>query len=184
MLTESTKTVIMFSGSEEVITMKSKQKGFTLVELIVVIAIIGVLAAILIPSLMGYIRNAKLKTANLHAKNTFTAISAALGELYDGNVSNIARHSPVAVEDLDDSIVLEHAVKEFLGNNGINSGYVCWDINSAKKITCAQWCETNANNSIVGQYPNPAEGPDEATTTIGTLLNASSWPQNDQPNLS
>ncbi len=33
----------------------SKMKGFTLIELIVVIAIIGVLAAILFSSMMGYV---------------------------------------------------------------------------------------------------------------------------------
>lgn len=37
------------------------EKGFTLIEMVVVIAIIGVLAAILVPSILSYIRKARLK---------------------------------------------------------------------------------------------------------------------------
>lgn len=58
------------------------KRGFTLVELIVVLVILAVLAALLVPSLTGYIDKAKKKAVITEARDVWTASQAALSECY------------------------------------------------------------------------------------------------------
>ena len=60
----------------------NKKKGFTLVELIVVLVILAILAALLIPTLTGYINKAKEKSIVAETRQAVMAAQTLVDEAY------------------------------------------------------------------------------------------------------
>lgn len=147
---------------------KSNKKGFTLVELVVVIAIIGVLAAILVPSMMGYVKKSRLKTANSNAKTAYNAVATWMADMetagnpvtfsvgsVSGNLSDQTFDCKTKPSGSATADALHKVVYDALADNGKEAGiaYVGGASINSKNTFFVQWRKTS-NDTMIGQYPN------------------------------
>ena len=81
---------------------KTNKKGFTIVELVIVIAVIAILAAVLIPTFSGVVEKANVNAAKSAARNCYTELladtNADITKIDDTTVLTTERRAAILTE--------------------------------------------------------------------------------------
>ena len=99
------------------------QKGFTLIELMIVVAIIGILAAIAIPNFVAYQAKSKQSEAKVSLGAIFTSAVA-----YQAESQNPQSYAPSTISQKRPAAPGEHQQRRVLVSPALNrSGCSSWD---------------------------------------------------------
>ena len=127
--------------------LRKKDKGFTLIELMIVVAIIGILAAIAIPNFLRYQAKTKQSEAKTNLGSIFTSQVTYFGEedTYAGSITNLG-WAPEGTTRYGYSITTASATMftgEARGQIDTDTQLDVWTIDSTRTLS-------NTSNDVTG----------------------------------
>lgn len=144
-----------------------KSKGFTLVEVIIVLVIIAIMAAVLIPSLVGYIDKAREKSHIAEARQVYTAAQTAVSDAYATYGSDFRRYREVKAtgfylprtdddgniqHDSNGDIIYDTSKKTSCGNMTASFFYAAQQNNYNYKAFTERTFENSRNPEFIDAY--------------------------------
>ena len=135
-----------------------KLRGFTLMELIIVIAIIAILTAIIVPNMTSYMRSKRIEEANSRAQQVYVAAQDYLTHLQASGVT---------------SAELEKYFGRITGAGvGKDMGYLVVDMSIEKTHSgCASGCTRKVHYSDIVNFATGASHSDEASSLAVVAAN-------------
>ena len=135
-------------------------KGFTLIELMIVVAIIGILAAIAIPNFMKFQAKSKQSEAKSNLKAMFTANKSKFAEV--GDYSLIRHFNITAGTNYASGFAPEKNRRyNYIGNatDDTKAGVSDFDAVGGSAVgTGANSCSVTVTNAVLGDFTNAAVG--------------------------
>ncbi|WPX08022.1 prepilin-type N-terminal cleavage/methylation domain-containing protein [Anaerocellum danielii] len=131
----------------------SKHKGFTLIEMVIVVAIIAILIAIAVPQVLKQINKSKIEADKANAKNIATAIQQWVSE---GNVLNDTGNNWVTIKDKD-PVSTGNGIVDYLGSGlpktKLKNGDFYYKYDATNQVL--RIGAENSNGTVVELYPSP-----------------------------